>query len=219
MGVASAELADPGFSDEFGSRRPVDRPFLSALLRRQLSGEGWPTSQSVDVQLWTLAAEIACTDPAELASGRVAFEDRTWQVLGGEAKSPRFGDNASWFAPLFGEAFEGTVEVFTESQLCGLHALDAIGLALDSEAIMDRVAGSCRWLQENLQPDNATNHPWAIQTFIRCELLGLISDGAMYAGTLLSNCQVTLGRPDRLSAAILLHSADLLAMAAERAGD
>lgn len=215
-GTAAPELADPAFADEFGHRRPVDRPFLSALLRRQPPGDNRPLSASVDVQLWALAAEIACAEPEALAITRAQCEKQVWSLLGDSVSSGDEGAGRSWFGPVFGEPFAGTVEVFTESQLCGLHALDAIGLALGSDAIMDRVAGSCRWLQDNLQPDNATNHPWAAQTFVRCELLGLITDGAMYAGTLLSNCQVTLGRPDRLSAAILVHSAELFGAAVAR---
>lgn len=60
---------------------------------------------------------------------------------------------------------------------------------------------------EQIQPDNATNHPWAIHVFLVHALRTGTDDGRMYAETMLHNCMVGSGRPDRLSAVILLDAA------------
>ncbi|MEC9373862.1 MAG: hypothetical protein VYC34_08460 [Planctomycetota bacterium] len=102
------------------------------------------------------------------------------------------------------------IEVWTERELCGLHAL--LWLAHQREqarwrAIAEQVG---LWHIQNTQPDNATNRPWAIHLFIALAEHDGGAESRLYAETLLHNCRVANGRPDPLSAQILLDAADAL---------
>ncbi len=94
---------------------------------------------------------------------------------------------------------------------------DHLALLLPSTALSsaDRVLADLR----ELQPDNATNHPWAIHVFVRLARSApdpSERDAALiHAQTQLHSCQVAMGRPDRLSACILLHAARSLERAPE----
>lgn len=103
---------------------------------------------------------------------------------------------------LFPDLRERGIETWTEAELSGLHALSRLG---PSQA--RRVRSAAEWLVKELQPDNGTNRPWAAHVFLNlwCET-GDPSFG-MYAQTLVHNCRVTLGVPDRLSSLILANSA------------
>ena len=72
---------------------------------------------------------------------------------------------------------------------------------------------AARWHINELQPDNATNHPWAVHTFL---ILASQSPqdapaATFHADTLLHACQIKLGTPDLVSALILLDAANTLA--------
>jgi len=74
--------------------------------------------------------------------------------------------------------------------------------------VLDRAA---LWLIANVQPDNATNHPWAVHVFAgRASRLGDTPEGqmsAMYAQQLYHNPLVARGTPDLLSAVIFWDAA------------
>lgn len=92
-----------------------------------------------------------------------------------------------------------TIETWTQAELCCLHALSHAGPTLKP-----RADAAADWMLENLQPDNATNHPWAIQVFLsRAAELGS-DEHRLYAEVLLHNAVISLGRADRFSALILL---------------
>jgi hypothetical protein len=63
---------------------------------------------------------------------------------------------------------------------------------------------------DELQPDNATNRPWAVAAFAEMAVEG-DGDAELYADTLLHNCRVTLGRPGLLSTILLLDARRSLA--------
>jgi hypothetical protein len=65
---------------------------------------------------------------------------------------------------------------------------------------------AAEYLIAEVQPDNATNHPFALAAFLALAHAGNF-EAMLYAQTLLHNCQVQLGRPDAFSAALLLHAA------------
>lgn len=97
------------------------------------------------------------------------------------------------------ERDELTIETWTQAELCCLHALSHAGPTLKP-----RADAATDWMLEHLQPDNATNHPWAIHVFLgRAAEIGS-SEHRLYAESLLHNAVISLGRADRFSALILL---------------
>lgn len=108
--------------------------------------------------------------------------------------------------PLWERGEETALEVWTERELCGLTALWRHWLRSGRKEIRQRCVAAAKWHIENTQPDNATNRPWGVAVF-----LGLGSaEGRHYAETLVSNCCVNEGRPDVLSAYVLLDAAAAL---------
>ena len=108
--------------------------------------------------------------------------------------------------PLWLQGRFKTIEVWTESELCGLHALWRLARDRDRRDWAKRVQLVRDWHIENTQPDNATNRPWALHVF----LLADTPECQHYAETLLHNCLVTTGEPEPLSAWILLDAANEL---------
>jgi len=104
-------------------------------------------------------------------------------------------------SPLVPEFNTLAIEVATETELASLHALSHAGGAARS-----RVEAASDWVVHNIQPDNATNHPWAVHVFLQRAFETGSVEHRLYAETLLHNCVVSLGRADRFSALILLDS-------------
>lgn len=149
-------------------------------------------------------------EPAEWEASRAMARDDAalWWALIDE----RSGPVARWIdvdakGPLFEQGLYGTIEVWTETELCGLHALWHHAQREEAGGAMaQRIARAVAWHVQNTQPDNATNHPWAAPVF----LLHGTPESQHFAETLLSNCMVLNGRPDALSAWILIDAADAL---------
>jgi hypothetical protein len=160
------------FEDEHAHRRPVDRPFLSAMLG--LDPGDLPPGQPLDVALWW----------------RAAAQQRPADTL--EANGPL----CPW-PPASG------IEVWIERDLCALHALWRLAREGHPDLVA-RCLDAAEWHVANTQPDNATNHPWAIHVFMALGDRRGSAEAVLYATGLLHACQVAFGRPDRLSAAILL---------------
>ena len=108
--------------------------------------------------------------------------------------------------PLWPQGGFKAIEVWTESELCGLHALWRLARDRGRQDWAKRVQVVRDWHVQNTQPDNATNRPWALHVF----LLARAPECQHYAETLLHNCLVTTGEPEPLSAWILLDVADEL---------
>ena len=96
-----------------------------------------------------------------------------------------------------------TIEVWTDADLSGLHALWWLAGRRNRPDCMRRVEAVLYWHLATTQPDNATYRPWALHVF----LLGATPECVHYAETLLHNCQAVNSRPDPLSAWILLDAA------------
>jgi len=96
-----------------------------------------------------------------------------------------------------------TIEVWTDAELSALHALWFLARARRRDDWMQRITRVRDWHLLRTQPDNATNRPWALHVF----LLGGTGECVHYAETLLHNCLTLTGRPDPLSAWILLDAA------------
>lgn len=173
--LASGVAGITGFCDEFGSRPAVADPLVAAVLG---------------------------VAPGPLPAGAGA-DVRLWHALHQHAPDVRVVDNPI-DGPLLELPEDTSIEVRTEAELSALHALDRLAVRHGRDDWARRAAGAAHWHVRNMQPDNATNHPWAVQVFLkRAANLGE-PESRMFAETLLHNCQVSMGRPDRLSAVILV---------------
>lgn len=180
--VADAKPFIETFSDEHGHRRAVDRPLLALLLG--VDPGPTPPVRSEDERLW-------------------------WALHDRELARAAVADALGRTGPVTAEDSGIGVEIWTETELAALHALDAHARSQpDPEgAIARRVRSAARWHVERLQPDNATNHPWAAHVFARLSVEERDIEARMHAETLLNIASVSMGRPDRFSACILLDAA------------
>jgi hypothetical protein len=110
--------------------------------------------------------------------------------------------------PLWPQARFSGLEVWTETELCGLHALWCLARQRARADWGRRVASARDWHLAHTQPDNATNRPWALHVFLLADPPR--PEARVYAETLLHNALVLNGRPDLLSAWILLDAAKRL---------
>ncbi len=169
------------FLDECGDRRATDLYLISHLLG--LDGPPNPprTGASPDEHAWhAVQAPDAPLGALELR-----------------------GDGA--LAP--SERSRG-IEAWTEIELSSLHALATIATMRNDPSLKDRCRRAVEWHLAELQPDNGTNHPWAVHAFVWAS--STIPHAKQHAGTLVHNACVQRGRPEALSALILLHSAKML---------
>jgi hypothetical protein len=185
---APAPPTDPArFADEMGHRRAVDGSFLAwrAACEGQVVGPmnsraGEPT----DLRLWRAVLDRSVdVEPRTAGGGR---------------------------APVTPTESFATIEVWTETELCALHALWRVGDVRRRHDLIERCLGAADWHIEHLQPDNATNHPWAIHVFIIAAQRSGSFEHELHAQAMLHNCQLALGRPDALSAHILMDAAECL---------
>lgn len=132
---------------------------------------------------------------------------RLWGVLagGGEVERSLFvGDGPLQDIGLVrGGAV--SVEVWTERELSAIQALWTLGVARGESVLRLRAEAAARWCVEALQPDNATGHPWGVNAFVGLSACGEV-EAELYAQTLLHNCCVSRGVPDRFSSLVLLAS-------------
>lgn len=171
------------FRDEHGHRRPVDRYLLSTVLG--LPAEPPGAGAAADVQAW---------------AGVAAGQDPPFIDL--EAHGPLV------FAP--GRPGAPGIETSTEMELAVLHALWRRSGGPGGARARRRALAAARWAVAELQPDNATGHPWAVAVFLELWFVSDEPEARLYAETLVHNCLVAAGRPDRFSAVLLLDSANLL---------
>ena len=183
------------FRDNMGQRRAVDRPLLHWLLGVPLSLLS--DDASPDVRAWEklagLTREFLRSSPGGTAHDLLIDAE----------------DEVLPHAPLVGDP--RAIEIATETELGVLHATWNLATVERSWIQLRPAVAAARWMIANVQPDNATGHPWAVHAF-----LTLADDGdqeaAMYAETLIHNTLVAgNGKPDRFSALLLLDAAHMLA--------
>lgn len=181
--------------DELGHRRDL-QPVFFAWRRARLTGQPalardpGPTA-GLDVRLWA-----ALTDTTIDVDG----------LLADAASAPR---GAADRGALLAQGLYRTIEVWTETELASLHALSRLGQIRSRADWTARALSIACWHVEHLQPDNATNRPWAVHLFAMLAVCGDPDAGA-YAQTLVHNCHVARGKPDALSAHIIADAADAL---------
>lgn len=170
-----------GFSDERGNTRPVDSLLLAAMGRVEDAATTY-LGDMPDVRLWS--AVLKPEEPVE-----------RWLTPDSQA------------GPLLRHHPGTSLEVFTEAELCGLHALWSLARLRSRSDWTRRCLDAAAWHIRELQPDNATNMPWGIHVFVllgirRGEPLAMIE-----AECRLHNAKVSGGAPDRRSGYILMHAA------------
>lgn len=118
-----------------------------------------------------------------------------------------------WFSgsgPLLPHRREAGIESWTEAELSALHARSRGALSAPARA---RLWDAAAWIAANLQPDNATQRPWACHVFVWWAMEAACPDPASalhYADTLAHNSIAVTGEPDVRSAFILADSARAL---------
>ena len=177
-----------GFADERGARRAVDTPLLS----------------------WLLGIDPPASDDGEDQPDRPVTGDvRLWQALGDERIEP-MALVAGGYGPLLPAERGIAIEAWTEAELAALHALSHHA-AVESAALDGERWARCRSAADyhiaELQPDNATNHPWAAGVFLWLWCIDGAHEARMHGETLLHNCLAGSGVPDRFSACVLLDAA------------
>lgn len=168
------------FRDEAGNRRGVDQPLLWCLLGPQ---------PSVDV------------------NRDLPLHERAWWALA--LRTPHHAIDTLGEGPMAPEMQRHGIEVWTECELATLHAAWSLADLHRDDALRSRTTKAALWLMRELQPDNATNRPWAAHVFLMLSKEAG-DDAGLYARTLLHNAIVERGRPERLSACIMLHAAGAL---------
>lgn len=181
----AAEIAS-GFCDESGHRRRLDAPLIHHLLGAPADPPDPPAG--VDTAAWWLVASPR-PDPAAIESLLLAR------------------DSGPIIPP---DPWVG-VEIWTQTELAALHALTTLAVRLRGDPIgarlLARASSAAAWHVEHIQPDNATNHPWAAHLFIDRAVRTGDPMHRLHAETLVNICCVRLGRPDRFSALLLLDAA------------
>lgn len=165
--------------DELGQSRALDRAFLRCILG---PGMGKPNARDAAGRLWLLAADSTRSD---LAFSLISTKP----------------------GRLISQPTEETIETATEGELSGLHAAWRIAMRTADGGLRERCLEAAAWSVENLQPDNATNRPWAAHVFVELSLASGDAGASLYAQTLVHNCQVSFGKPDRISALVLWDAA------------
>jgi len=225
--------------DDLGHRRPVDAPFFEWRRRRRAIDLDRAAAAASTVlrsnepraapPVATDAAALHAEDPDVVLWRALAEPEgraRALELLDAarDAASPRDRTDAG---ALFGQQ-QGHVplEVWTERELACVHALGwLVPLAASdpssasiAAALDDHLGAAMTWHLDNLQPDNATNHPWALHIFLDRALREDDGSALLYSQALLHNCQIAQGRPDAFSAHLLLDAAEWLDVA-DRAPD
>ena len=182
-----ADAFRAGFTDERGHRRPIDEPLLRRLLRQPAPAP--PEATATDAAAWWALADPNADD--------VRLESLFLQRDAG---------------PVIPEDPNTGVEIWTETELAALHALaNHAADASDSPvgpALLARARAAAAWHVETIQPDNATNHPWAAHLFAAVSIATASDEHRLHAETLVNICCVSTGQPDRFSATLLLDAAD-----------
>jgi hypothetical protein len=183
--LSAADISDlracpEDFRDEMGNRRPVDQFLLACWLALPTPDQPREPA-TLDVQIWAIAAGHAVSiDPLI---------------------------NPAADGPLLAHRPRTTIEVFTEAELCALHALWTVARRSGRVDLRERCLAATRWHMGLLQPDNATQIPWGIHVFAILGARAGDSAADLDAQIRLHNALAGRGRPDRRSAIILHHAA------------
>jgi len=102
-----------------------------------------------------------------------------------------------------------SIEAWSEAELCALHALWRLARAQRRDVLRERCFVAAAWHVAELQPDNATNTPWALHVFVE-HGLGLDEPASLVHAEMMLHNAMT-GGPDARSRWVLLDAACELA--------
>ena len=108
-----------------------------------------------------------------------------WDRLHGSI-SPDNEDRWQGDGPLLQQHEAEAIEVWTDAELSALHAAWFVARSPDQK---ERIHRAVAWHLEHLQPDNATNRPWAVHVFY----LHGSPEAEHHAATLIHNAQASGG--------------------------
>ena len=193
-----------------GSMSHLVRRWVSMLrsVAEPVVGAGEPMERQAIVQAFLAATDAAAMVREAASSGADGNtpDVRLWRALCDADIDVDAVIGTGRADALFPQDRYSAIEVWTESDLCGLHALWRLAHERGRSDWLDRAGQVRDWHLEHTQPDNATNRPWSLHIFVVAES----PESDHYAQTLLHNCQAVHGRPDPLSARILLDAALML---------
>ncbi len=185
-GGASGGAPEGGGAADLGAG-VLNEPFLAAVREHPVASGSAPPGSSPEVALWWA-----------VAGARVDVDALISQPTEGS---------------LLPQGLYRAIEVWTESDLCAVHALWILAQREGRTDWIDRVDRVRKWHLEYTQPDNATNRAWALHVFLlgpppfaTCE-----PESRHYAETLLHNAIAMDGRPTPLNAWIFLDAARWIA--------
>jgi hypothetical protein len=146
---------------------------------------------------------VACLvrDPTAVRGDPRSLDEMLWlgRATGRPVRPPPTSDG-----PLTGVPDDAPLEVWTETELAALHA------AWWMPAWRPAAEKAARWLIREIQPDNATNLPWAVHVFVELSIRFKSLEADLYAQTLLHNAMAGRARADALASLILLDAASYL---------
>lgn len=213
------------FSDDFGHTREVDQAFV-AWCQASDTTRSKPHSSTANTGDFMFHVEHGSPQVAAVTEGAraEAVDAALWRalVLRSDANhvdhllaNARAGDRTTWDSGALIPQGTTALEVWTETDLCCLHALWWLARTHSREDWATLANNAATWHLENVQPDNATAHPWALHLFALRDIAAPNRDGAarLHAEMMMHNCQVSLGRADKLSALILLDASRAIAAA------
>lgn len=195
---------------------------LNRLARGTLRGPAWEAAAPRAVR----AAELDRLAPSDLSPAlpHRPVIARALRAEPGPAPRGVSGDAAWWWAlhasvprpplppgngPLLPHLQAEGIEAWTQAELCTLHAL--WNFSEPGDAIRARCLLAAAWLIREVQPDNATLLPWAVQVFVLGARAGLPGAEALhYADTLVHNARAGGSLSSPLAGAILLDAARTL---------
>jgi hypothetical protein len=207
------------FSDDFGHTREVDKAFV-VWCRASEPARTKPHDSTANPGTSKFHVEhnppprTAVTEHARAE----AVDAALWRALALQSNAAhvdhllaqaRDANRTTWDSGALIPQGTTALEVWTETDLCCLHALWWLARN-HARADWAKLANdAATWHLENVQPDNATAHPWALHLFALRDIASPNGDGAarLHAEMMMHNCQVSLGRADKLSALILLDAA------------
>lgn len=220
--IAAIDLS-ANFADDFGHRREVDAPFIQWC-------RAWRESESnaknpLRFQPFQKSPAFHVEPAAAPTSARPNTVDASlWHALASQQspeaisailEAARDLDRTTWDAGSLIPQSGMALEVWTETDLSAMHALWWLALRHARPDWRTLIEHAAAWHLDHIQPDNATAHPWSLHLFALRDITAPSGDGAarLHAEMMLHNCQVSLGRADRLSALILVDAARAIEVA------
>ena len=142
-----------------------------------------------------------------------SIDDALWRALCDESSPIDHlfaGGSDANPAPISGPRTGVGIEVWTETELSAMQALWWLARRRGRPDWGRRLARGVAWMLEHIQPDNATNRPWAICVFLEHAQRTGDADALLYAETLLHNADLGADLDDPLVAHILADNANAM---------